>query len=69
MIGILINKNSMNKEERYKEFEKELEALQTKLWVSLYAANVVLKSGEVVPLIKLHNDLEENEEEKNEVSK
>lgn len=69
MCGILIDKKSMTKEERFEEFQKELEVLQTKLWVSLYAANVALKNGEVIPLIKLQNDLQENEEKKDEVSK
>lgn len=38
------------------QFEKELIELQNKYWVNLYAANCVLPNGEVMPLIKIHQD-------------
>lgn len=40
-------------EERKSKFEKDLMALSKKYSIDLYAANVVLPGGEVMPMIKL----------------
>ena len=48
------------------QFEKELIELQNKYWVNLYAANVVLPNGEVMPMIKIYQEkAEENKDEDN----
>ena len=42
---------------RANQFNQELEKLQKKFVVRLYAANCVLKNGEVLPLIRITDDL------------
>lgn len=45
-------------ENRVKQFNGELEKLQNKLAVKIYAANCVLKNGEVLPLIRVTDNLQ-----------
>ena len=43
----------MNFEESKKLFQDELDNITKKYNVALYAANVVMKNGEVIPMIKI----------------
>ena len=42
---------------RVEKFNEEFEKLQKKYAIKLYAANCVLKTGEVIPLIRAADDL------------
>jgi len=44
-------------EARTEEFNKEFQTLQERYAVKIYAANCVLKNGEVIPLIRVVDDL------------
>ena len=48
-----MDKEKTNFEKRKDAYQKELEQLQEKLQISLYAANVVFPNGEVFPVIKM----------------
>lgn len=49
--------NSKGFEARANSFNEDFGKLQQKYAVKLYAANCVLKNGEVIPLIRLTDDL------------
>lgn len=44
-------------EDRVKEFDLEVIKLQDKYNIKLYAANIVLKNGEVAPMLRLFDNL------------
>lgn len=45
----------MKLEERIEKFEQEIQQLQKKYGVQLYAADVLLQNGELTPLIKMRD--------------
>ena len=47
------NKDQLEAQKRFEEFDKEFEALQKKYKVKMYAANQAFQTGEVMPIIKL----------------
>lgn len=47
-------------EERKRKFENDLGKIVAKYNIDLYAANVMLPNGEVMPMIKLADLLEED---------
>jgi len=44
-----------DQQKQYEKFEKELQKLQEKYKVELYASNVILPNGELVQVIKYKN--------------
>ncbi len=53
----------MNFQERKTELEKELTDLITKYEIDIYAANVMMPNGEVIPALKMVDKHEYSEEE------